>query len=161
MLLALQSCVVVVNEPGPPGFPGLAYFGINYHVYAPYSYWDNNPSIPLNPVFGRYYPTNPGIYEFEYFISETEYWYGTYQTFVNPGGMGGPRGEPGFNGADSYLMLMCDDMGFSEYRTEYTYKNGETAYDKEIVIEENVGDKHYIIKMKKTTVSDRTPQGNQ
>ncbi|MGB0918123.1 MAG: hypothetical protein ACPGU4_11075, partial [Flavobacteriales bacterium] len=49
----LTSCVVVVDPvQGPDGRPGEAYFGIDYDYDMPYSYWDNNPNIPNNPILG-------------------------------------------------------------------------------------------------------------
>ncbi|MCB0409103.1 MAG: hypothetical protein KDD29_02725, partial [Flavobacteriales bacterium] len=99
--LFFTSCIVIDNTPGPPGRDGRAYFGVDYEHRAPYSYWDNNKSIPYNPVIGDYYRTSPGLYDFEYFINEYDYWYGTYEIWVNRGGPGGPHGEPGYNGLDT------------------------------------------------------------
>ena len=115
IILFFTSCVVIDTTPGPNGRDGNAYFGVDYEYEAPYSYWDNNESIPFNPALGEYYRTNPGIYEFEYFINEYEYWYGTYEIWINPGGIGGPNGEPGYDGLDSYLMLIADPHGFHEH----------------------------------------------
>ena len=77
VLSMFSSCVVVVEEniQGAPGNPGEAYFGVSYETMAPYSYWDNNPSIPVSPMLGEYYFTYPGVFDFEYFINAHEYWY--------------------------------------------------------------------------------------
>ena len=86
--LFFTSCIVVDNAPGPNGRDGRAYFGVDYEHHAPYSYWDNNSSIPYNPILGDYYRTRAGIYDFEYFINEYDYWYGTYEIWINRGGVG-------------------------------------------------------------------------
>ena len=151
----LTSCVFVVDPaPGPDGRPGNAFFGIDYDYAMPYSYWDNNPAIPNNPVLGSFYPTGGGMYDFEYFINPYEYWYGTYRIFRNAGGPGGPNGEVGLPGLDTYLMLICNPDGFYEERvnakTELPAAMGET-----ITIERMVGTDRIQIIMTKTTVQER------
>ena len=153
LLALLSGCVVVDNTPGPPGRPGFAYFGVDFDYYAPYSYWDNNPSIPLNPVLGTYYPTNPGIFQFEYFVTPHEYWYGTYEVFINPGGPGGPYGEPGFDGLDTYLMLICNPDGFYYHATQFKMGDGASQSD-EVVVE---GD-GFKVTMRRANVQDRPSQ---
>lgn len=148
MLTGFTSCVYVANTPGPPGRPGNAYFGVSYGDYHPHRYWDNNPAIPTNPYLGEYYPTAPGIYEFEYFITPYDYWYGTYEIWINPGGPGGPHGEPGFDGVDSYLMLIGDRFGMYEDRLNKT-----TA--EPIIIEERLGEKNFRITMQKANINGR------
>ncbi len=151
--MLLTSCIFVVDPvQGPDGRPGEAYFGVDYDYALPYSYWDNNASIPNNPVLGSFYPTNTGVYEFEYFINPYEYWYGTYRLFRNAGGPGGANGQAGYPGADTYLMLICNPDGFYEERGNYkrTAEMGET-----IVIEELVGDNKIRIEMTKTTTDIR------
>ncbi|MCF8463980.1 MAG: hypothetical protein K9G41_04025 [Flavobacteriales bacterium] len=147
------SCTFIVDPvQGPDGRPGDAYFGVDYDYALPYSYWDNNPSIPNNPVLGSFYPTNTGVYEFEYFINPYEYWYGTYRVFRNLGGPGGANGQVGYPGADTYLMLICNPDGFYEERSnnKRTPEMGES-----IVIEELVGDNKIRIEMTKTTTDIR------
>ncbi len=147
------SCIYVVDPvQGPDGRPGDAYFGVDYDYALPYSYWDNNASIPNNPVLGSFYPTNTGVYEFEYFINPYEYWYGTYRLFRNAGGPGGANGQAGYPGLDTYLMLICNPDGFYEERgnNKRTAEMGET-----IVIEEMVGDNRIRIEMTKTTTEIR------
>ncbi len=154
--ILLSSCVFVVDPvPGPDGRPGDAFFGVDYDYALPYSYWDNNPNIPNNPVLGSFYPTNAGVYEFEYFINPYEYWYGNYRIFRNAGGPGGVNGEPGAPGLDTYLMLICNPDGFYEERANYkvTAEMGET-----IVIEELVGNNKIRIEMTKTNTDIRPTQ---
>jgi hypothetical protein len=155
MSIALTSCVFVIDPvPGPEGRPGDAFFGVDYDYALPYSYWDNNPNIPLNPVLGSFYPTNAGVYEFEYFINPYEYWYGTYRIFRNVGGPGGVNGEVGAPGLDSYLMLICNPDGFYEERannkTELPFPMGKT-----ITIERLVGNDRIQVIMTKTTLQNR------
>ena len=52
---------------------------------------DDNPAVPDNPFFGEYHRTLDGIYDFEYFINPYEYWWGTYEIYVNPGTASGLR----------------------------------------------------------------------
>ncbi len=148
MVTSLSSCVYVANTPGPPGNPGRAYFGVDYGDYHPERYWDNNPSIPTNPFLGEYYPTRAGVFEFEYFITPYDYWWGTYEIWINPGGPGGPHGEPGFNGADSYLMLIGDRFGMYEERLNKTS-------EEPIVFEDQVGTTKYKITMQKANIYSR------
>ncbi|NUM50440.1 MAG: hypothetical protein HUU48_04925 [Flavobacteriales bacterium] len=155
--ILLTSCVTVVNNtPGRPGRDGRAFFGINYQHRAPYSYWDNNPAIPNNPTLGNYFPTAPGIYQFEYFVNPYEYWYGTYEIAINLGGPGGPHGEPGFDGKDTYLMLFCDPNGFythfNQYRTSGSYNEANST----VVIERVEEGYKYKITMQKATREKRS-----
>lgn len=151
--LMFTSCIVVDNTPGPRGRDGRAYFGVDYDYQAPYSYWDNNPSIPYNPILGEYYRTAPGLYRFEYFINDYDYWYGTYEIWVNRGGPGGPQGQPGFDGRDSFLMLICDPNGFYEYRDNWKMNPNEP-----LVIERKDGEFNYKITIQKGNINDRPAQ---
>jgi len=156
--LFFTSCIIVDNTPGPNGRDGRAYFGVDYDHRAPYSYWDDNNSIPFNPVLGEYYHTYPGVYEFEYFINREDYYYGTYEVWTNQGGLGGSHGEPGFDGQDTYLMLICDPNGFYEHTNGY--RRGGTNESIElstepIVIEKKFGKENYKITMQKANVNTR------
>ena len=161
MLLGLSSCVYHAHpEPPPPpcygpdGYPGLAFFGIDYEYSHPYSYWDDNPSVPYNPRIGYYYQTAPGIYEFEYFINAEEYWYGTYEIWVNPGGAGRLNCQPGFDGADTYLMMLCDPWGWTEIRG-LAKIDEEELKTKPLVIERKNGDQNFKITLYKGDPSKR------
>lgn len=155
--VSLSSCVFVVDTtPGPDGPAGDAFFGVDYDYAMPYSYWDNNPNIPLNPVLGSFYPTNMGLYDFEYFINPYEYWYGTYRIFRNAGGPGGPNGEMGAPGLDTYLMLICNPNGFYEERSNYKV---EAPFGETIRVEELVGNNRIEIVMTKTN-TDLRPTTN-
>lgn len=150
LLMTASACTrVYLAPPGPPGRDGRAFFGIDYDYQHPYRYWDNNPSIPNNPEIGFYYGTFPGIYEFEYFINPQEYWYGTYQVWINPGGPGQPNGAPGIDGLDTYLMLICNPDGFYAERFN-SYKSLPAGGDSLVVAGEN-----YRIVMQRTTLSER------
>jgi hypothetical protein len=151
--MLLTSCTFIVDPvQGPDGRAGEAYFGVDYDYALPYSYWDNNASIPNNPVLGSFYPTNTGVYEFEYFINPYEYWYGTYRLFRNAGGPGGANGQVGYPGVDTYLMLICNPDGFYEERSN-NKRNAEMG--ETIVIEELVGENKIRIEMTKTTTDIR------
>ncbi|MFM1876944.1 MAG: hypothetical protein RL266_2681 [Bacteroidota bacterium] len=158
--LSLSSCVFIVDPvQGPDGRPGDAFFGVDYDYAMPYSYWDDNPSIPNNPILGSFYPTNQGAFQFEYFINPYEYWYGTYRIFRNAGGPGGANGEVGAPGLDSYLMLIINPDGFYEERAnnkmEEPVEVGHT-----ITIERTVGTDRIEITLTKTTVQER-PSTNE
>jgi hypothetical protein len=144
--LLLSACVTVVSNIGPNGRDGQAFYGIDFGYYAPTYYWDNNPSIPNSPFFGEYYPTLPGRYDFEYGVDEDEYWYGYYEIWINRGEPGGYYGERGRNGADNFLMLVCDPNGFESYRSN-VYKS--MAPSDSIVYEQNNEQGHYKIVLKK------------
>ena len=148
--LFFTSCVVVDNTPGPNGRDGQAYFGVDFEHEAPYSYWDDNNSIPYNPILGEYYHTRPGVYEFEYFVNPHDYFYGTYEVWVNRGGLGGPHGEPGFDGVDTYLMLIADPHGFHEHADGYRLGNNEP-----IIIEKKYEIYNYKISIQKGNVLTR------
>jgi len=156
LVIALHSCIVVA-EYGPPGRDGKAFYGIDYDFNPPYSYWDNNPSLPSAPFFGEYYRSNPGTYSFEYFINPTDYWYGTYRIHINRGQAGQPMGEPGADGMDTYLMMICNDDGFyfensDNHWCDIREENG-VHY-----IEIDQGEYRFSIEMRKTSISERAAQ---
>lgn len=154
-ILFLNGCEVIVvdNTPGPYGRNGFAYYGLDYEIYPPYSYWDDNPSIPYNPDLGYYYGTTPGIYNFEYFINPEEYWYGTYEIWINYGQAGGPYGEPGADGRDTYFMLICDPNGYHmHYDESYKTTMSDTI---PVVVEKQEGNMKYRLTIQKGNVNDR------
>ena len=151
--LFFTSCIVVDNTPGPNGRDGRAYFGVDYDHVAPYSYWDDNSSIPYNPILGEYYLTRPGIYEFEYFINPHDYYYGTYEVWINRGGLGGSHGEPGFDGRDTYLMLIADFDGYYAHADGY-----KTALNEPVVMEQKSGEFSYKITVQKGNTKTRPAQ---
>lgn len=142
-----------VIEYGPRGYDGRVYFGVDYDYGMLYSYADNNPSIPFNPALGHHYPSEPGLFQFEYFINPYEYWYGTYELWFNPGQPGGPYGEPGLNGADTYLLLICNPDGF--YEDRFIGKSMEVATKGDT---KTITTDQFKITMKKVSVKDRAPQ---
>jgi hypothetical protein len=151
--LIFTSCIVVDNSPGPNGRDGYAFYGVDYEHRAPYSYWDDNNSVPFNPVLGEYYRTNPGLFEFEYFINPHDYYYGTYEVWANRGGLGGPHGEPGYDGIDTYLMLIADPEGYHEHANGYRLNDNEP-----IIVEKKIGEFNYKITIQKGNVQTRKAQ---
>ena len=137
--------------PGPHGYDGEALLSIDYTVHHPYSYWDDNPDLPYNPEIGAFFHTYPGIYEFEYFINYSEYWYGTYEIWINPGGPGQPHGVPGYDGADNYFTLFCDPHGFWMALDQGYNKTDDGS----LSIQKDIGDLSLRIVMKKANVNDR------
>ena len=151
--LFFSSCVVVDNTPGPRGRDGNAYFGVDYEHHAPYSYWDNNNAIPFNPVLGEYYYSAPGIYNFEYYVNPHEFWHGTYEIWINRGWIGGPHGQPGYNGLDTYLMLIVDPNGYHTHADGYKLNE-----EKPFVIEKKEGKFNYRITIQKGKKGIKTHQ---
>jgi len=151
--LFFSSCIVIDRTPGPNGHDGNAYFGVDYEHRPPYSYWDNNSAIPFNPILGEYYLTQPGLYEFEYFINEFDYYYGTYEVWINRGGVGGPYGEPGYNGIDTYLMFIADPYGYHQYTSGYKMELNEP-----LIVEKKYGEFNYKISLKKGNTKTRPAQ---
>lgn len=158
-VIMFSSCVIV-NDYGPYGRDGDAYFGVSYHFAPPYSYWDNNPQIPENPYLGEFYWTDAGIYDFEYFVNPYDYWYGTYTIYRNVGGQGGPYGEAGVDGFDTYLMLFCDPNGWHEDRFEYKSNVQVIKELNKITVVVDEPDQHYKLEMFKTDVLNRPTQNN-
>ena len=156
--LTLGSCVIIEEEPiiyEPHGLAGRAFFGIDYDYSHPYSYWDNNPDLPYNPQVGVYYQALSGVYDFEYFINPLEYWYGFYEIWQHPGTPGRANGIPGFDGADSYLMLICNPEGYYEYRENFASQD----FTKDpLVIERKDGENNYKITMYKGDLSKHVPK---
>ncbi|MGB0424846.1 MAG: hypothetical protein ACPGED_10995 [Flavobacteriales bacterium] len=156
---SLSGCIVVADyEYGPNGRDGKAFFGVDYDYHAPYSYWDNNPSLPNQIWYGELYRSNRGTYDFEYFINQDEYWYGTYTLRINQGEPGQPYNQPGLDGEDSNLLLICNDNGFY-FETWDDCDCYQTKSANHQVIEINEGKYNFTLEMKKTTVADRKPKG--
>jgi hypothetical protein len=162
-LVSFQSCIIIEDDEvryGPDGRDGKAFFSIDYDWNPPYSYWDNNPSMPDNAFYGEYYRTNPGVYDFEYYVSPWEYWWGTYEVFVYPGMPGQPNGIPGANGSDTYLKMICNDEGFYfEGDVDCTCIRTVEA-NGDIVVEVKDAERHFKVTMRKALVKDR-PSVNQ
>jgi hypothetical protein len=154
-IIQLQSCIIYDTDYGPDGRDGKAFFGIDYDYYQPYSYWDNNPSVPVNPFFGEFYRSYPGIYEFEYFINSNEYWYGTYEINIRRGEQGRPNGAAGRDGLDTYLRLICNPNGFYFESTNDCDCYRSVSDDGTIISEVNDKDHSFRIVMKKTTIEER------
>jgi len=153
----MTSCVHYTDQ-GEQGLDGRVYFGIDYDFTPIYSYWDNNFSVPENPYFGEFYRTEPGIYDFEYFINPYEYWWGTYSLYQNPGEWGGTYGQQGLNGADSFFLLICNQNGF--YSETWDERRSRITMDADgfTTIETN-GEQKFKLVMKKSHVRDRPARG--
>ncbi|MCH8331362.1 MAG: hypothetical protein IH946_08260, partial [Bacteroidetes bacterium] len=89
-------------------------------------------------------------------INSHEYWYGTYEIWINHGEPGGPYGEAGRDGADNYFMLICNPWGFHSHINGTSI--GKKWEDEEIVIERDDNSQGFRITVRKTTVDDRTPR---
>jgi len=96
---------------GEDGVDGDAYLSIDYNLARPYSYEDNNPYIPDDLTYGQFYKCGAGIFNYEYYVDENFYLYGTYTLTINEGEPGKGFGEKGENGEDKYFILWCDPAG--------------------------------------------------
>lgn len=153
-----QSCIVVNDAPGPQGRPGRAFVGIDYDYNPPYSYWDNNPGMPSSPYFGEYYQSYGGVYDFEYFVNRVDYWYGTYEVYIRRGGPGRPYGEPGLDGGDSFLLLICNPNGpYEERKAQSKVELIDMKENADGSIEYSIdnGDAMLKVKMQKTNIKQR------
>jgi len=154
VVITFSSCIEVYDH-GPHGRDGDAYFGVDYHFSPPYSYWDNNPSLPENPYLGDFYWTDAGVYDFEYFVNPYDYWYGQYTVYRNYGTHGGAYGEAGLDGLDTYLMLFCDPNGWHEDRFEYRQNVTVTREQDKVTVEVNEAGQKFKLEMRKTDVLSR------
>lgn len=143
------------HDYGPQGRDGNAYYGVDFHFNPPFSYWDNNPSIPEKPYLGEFYWTHEGVYDFEYFINPYDYWYGTYTVYRNYGTDGGPYHEAGLDGLDTYLMLFCDPNGWHEDRFEYKENVTVQRYKDRLQIDVEEDEARFSITLIKTDVIER------
>jgi len=78
-------------------------------------YWDNNPSVPEQYEWGYFYPTESGLFEYEYALGDGWVYYGTYYLERELGNAGGP-GYASSDGQDRYYSFYCySGGGFSDY----------------------------------------------
>ena len=154
----MTSCVVYTDQ-GPKGPDGKVYFGIDYDYNPPYSYWDNNSSVPLNPYFGEVYRTEEGTYDFEYFINPWEYWWGTYTLYENEGEWGGANNTPGLPGDDTFFLLICNDDGFYHETWDECGCRAMENPDGSVTVE-GVNKQKFRVEMKKSTVMERPAKEN-
>ena len=124
--LSFSGCLVetcnTCNTPppcsyGPDGYPGPAFFGLDWSGVQPSYVWTNNTAIPPTFRYGTYYNSFPGSYQLYYegaFLNGcclTEYyWDVDFLVWVNSGTTGG-CGFVGADGLPSYLMLVMGING--------------------------------------------------
>lgn len=158
MVIFMTSCINYTDY-GQRGEDGRAYFGIDYDFNPPYSYWDDNMSVPQNPYFGEFYRSEPGIYDFEYFINPWEYWWGTYTLYENEGEWGGTNNTPGQPGADTFFLLICNENGFYSETWEDDWYRTAVNENGTVLIEGTDGAR-FKLEMRKSTVTERPAKGN-
>lgn len=148
--LFLASIFLLTGCPGRDGEDGQAYVAISYSQTQPVSYWDNNDSIPYGLRYGNYYYSQPGIYDFEYFVSADQSWAGTYEVYKNYGERGHDFMSDGEDGADTCLMIFCDPDGPRFERFEgYPYDYYGSVDGEPVDIERDFGRFSIRIKAKK------------
>jgi hypothetical protein len=108
---------------GPNGYPGPAFFGLDWTGVQPTYLWTNNTAIPPTFHYADYYNSMPGNYHLYYegrFLNGccyTEYfWDVDFVVWIN-GGTAGGCGYAGANGLPSYLMIVCGPNGPGNIRT--------------------------------------------
>lgn len=127
LVLFATGCQVNVydDDPGPPpcgggpyGLDGQAFIALDYSSVEPSYIWGNNGRIPSHFAYGQYYLSNPGTYDLYYEGSFLDgccvvdyYWDISYDLWYHPGTAGGPCGQPGMDGADSFLTIFMDPDG--------------------------------------------------
>lgn len=128
LMQALSGCMVhvydedpVVNPPcnyGPNGADGFSFLALDYSSVAPDYIWGDNMAIPSAFYFGEFYNSAPGTFNLYYeggymqgccFVEY--YWDVEYNIWFHPGTSGGPCGQAGLNGADSFLTIWMDPEG--------------------------------------------------
>ncbi|MDY6792863.1 MAG: hypothetical protein SWH54_16485 [Thermodesulfobacteriota bacterium] len=94
---------------GDDGDDGNSYVAIDW-VYAPISYWDDNPGIPSVFYRGEYYLTQAGIYNFDYVAWDGSGYIGTYTITVDEGEDGSLFSD-GDDGDDLYFTIWLLSSG--------------------------------------------------
>lgn len=159
LIIFASGCQVNVydDEPRPApcngglnGLDGRAYIALDYSSIEPYYIWGNNDAIPSHFAYGQYYQAFPGTYDL-YYEGEfydgcclAEYfWDVNYDLWYHAGTQGGPCGQNGVNGADSFLSIYMDPLGPGIDRiNKMNDPNFEVLErtDDRIVIQEKKGD---------------------
>ncbi len=136
---------------GPNGYPGPAFFGLDWTVVQPSYVWTNNTCIP--PVFhyADYYNSMPGTYHLYYegrvlngCCYTDYYWEVDFVVWVNAGTLGG-CGYAGADGLPSYLMIVCGPNGPGDFRTNKLQEAGITTTiisqsSQEVIVQYTKGD---------------------
>ncbi|MBT3232589.1 MAG: hypothetical protein HN356_07215 [Calditrichaeota bacterium] len=155
MSLFLIGLFFLNGCPGSDGEDGRAYMSISFSDTQPLSYWDNNPSMPYGLRYGRSYLSEPGIFDFEYFVTEDQSWAGTYEIYIEEGEKGHDFFVDGDDGWDIYLTLLRDPDGPTFQR----YSNPRDTYDgvdiNSVDMEQNAGG--YSIRIKAEKQFGQTP----
>ncbi len=162
---------IVIIPPcnnGPSGYNGSSFLGLDYWTVEPSYIWGNNTAIPSYFHYGLNYLSNPGTFYLYYEGSYIDgcclvqyYWDVEYNVWYHPGSVGGPCGQPGVNGADSFLTIWMDPLGPDFSRIN---KKGDESIrlvldspDKKIV-EQVIGDKTVKIVYTKLKESQKGKQ---
>ncbi len=170
----LSSCVTQCYDcnPAPPpctygtnGYPGPAFFGLDWITDIPDYVWTNNQAIPTVFYYGEYYNTLPGTYNLYYegqmivdCCPVDYFWDVTFDIWVNAGTAGG-CGFVGADGLPSYLMIGMGPYGPSEARTNKAEVSDNERFDiisdtdDEIVMQHTNGDVNVRVTFKKLTES--------
>lgn len=155
LLVIMSSSCEINHEYAPQSRDGESYFGVDYHFSPPFSYWDDNPAIPYEICLGDFYWSEPGIYEFEYFVNSFDYWYGNYTLYQNYGFADAPYSEPGMDGIDTYHTLFCDPNGWHEDRFD-NKENVKVHRDKDhLVVDIQKNGTRFQMEMFKTDIISR------
>ncbi|MCB9233993.1 MAG: hypothetical protein H6581_20220 [Bacteroidia bacterium] len=174
LVLFTTGCQVNVYDdpPGPPpcgtgtyGLDGLSFVSLDYTNIEPTYIWGNNNSIPNYFAYGQFYQSYAGNFDLYYEGVFTDgccvkeyYWDVNYDLWYHRGSAGGPCGQPGVNGADSFLSIWMDPLGPGIDRVN---KTGDTTFevlertDDQIVVLQKQGDFTLKLTYKKLTESKK------
>lgn len=158
LLMIGSSGCIVQDSPDPcyggyDGRDGRSFFSVDWSTDVPDYLSTNNTAIPPVFTYGDYYESAPGTFDLYYEGSFVEdccpkeyFWDVTFDVWFNAGTVGGPCGQNGFDGADSYLTLITSPYGPYESRINKTIPsevNGMKVISdtgKEIILEKTDGD---------------------
>ena len=121
VLVLLLISMMGLTGCGDDGDDGNSYTAIDW-VYAPISYWDDNPGIPYGFNRGEYYLTQAGTYNFEYIAWDGSGYIGTYTITID-------------EGEDGNLFFDGDD-GEDWYFTFWLYSWGPIINTNSLMLEE-------------------------
>lgn len=168
MVSAVVSLVVLSckGDNGVDGTDGQAFVTVTTSDGSLYAYVDDNTSRPGSFNAGQAYRVIPGSYNFAYesriYTSATTYYYaqwtGVYSVHLNRGEKGTEgkifwqKGSDGKDGADSYLILLCNFDGPLQTRINKRLNAVAPAVpDSSITVENIFGD--YTMKVEYTLKS--------
>lgn len=126
------SCSLFTGSDGDDGRIHLAIDWIEQPVY----YTDTNPSIPQSFVRKQFYPTEPGVYSFEYAFDDEFGWEGFYELKeAEPGKNGKVFWKNGRDGKSVFYTLMLSYRGTGIDNYYEKARSDATGYHVEEIVD--------------------------